>query len=120
MPLVDSHCHLQDSAFDADRTEILARALETLEAEARDRWPLEDCLIIHRHGRLDPGDNIVLVATASPHRKSAFESCEFLIDWLKTKAPFWKHEEGPGGARWVEARAADDDAASRWTAGESG
>jgi molybdopterin synthase catalytic subunit len=96
------------------------RALETLEAEARDRWPLEECLIIHRHGRLEPGDNIVLVATASPHRKAAFESCEFLIDWLKTKAPFWKREEGPGGARWVEALTADDDAASRWKAGESG
>ena len=96
------------------------RALKTIEAEARERWPLEDILIIHRHGRLRPGDNIVLVATTSSHRKAAFESCEFLIDWLKTKAPFWKHEEGPGGARWVEARAADDDAASRWTAGESG
>ena len=96
------------------------RALKTIEAEARERWPLEDILIIHRHGRLRPGDNIVLVATTSSHRKAAFESCEFLIDWLKTKAPFWKHEEGPGGARWVEARATDDDAASRWTAGESG
>ena len=90
------------------------RALKTIEAEARERWPLEDILIIHRHGRLRPGDNIVLVATTSSHRKAAFESCEFLIDWLKTKAPFWKHEEGPGGARWVEARAADDEAASRW------
>ena len=95
-------------------------ALQSIEAEALARWPLEDTLIIHRHGRLEPGDNIVLVATASPHRKAAFESCEFLIDWLKTKAPFWKREEGPGGARWVEARSADDDAASRWKAGESG
>ena len=93
------------------------RALEKIEAEARERWPLEDSLIIHRHGRLEPGDTIVLVATVSPHRKAAFESCEFLIDWLKTKAPFWKREEGPDGARWVEARADDDEAASRWKAG---
>ncbi len=90
------------------------RALEKIEAEAQARWPLEDSLIIHRHGRLEPGDNIVLVVTVSPHRKAAFESCEFLIDWLKTKAPFWKREEGPGGARWVEARATDDEAATRW------
>ena len=91
------------------------KELARIEAEAGARWPLEDTLIIHRYGRLEPGDQIVLVATASAHRAAAFESCQFLIDWLKTKAPFWKREEGPGGARWVEARGEDDDAAARWT-----
>lgn len=91
------------------------RELSRIEAEARARWPLEDTLIIHRYGRLAPGDQIVLVATASAHRAAAFDSCQFLIDWLKTKAPFWKREEGPGGARWVDARSEDDDAAARWT-----
>ena len=92
------------------------RALEAIEAEARRRWPLEACLIIHRHGRLEPGDRIVLVATAAQHRAAAFDSCAFLVDWLKTKAPFWKLEETPHGERWVEAKASDDDAARRWTA----
>lgn len=91
------------------------RALATIEQEALRRWPLEASLIIHRYGRLEPGARIVLVATASAHRAAAFESCEFLIDWLKTKAPFWKLEETPDGARWVEAHASDDDAAARWT-----
>lgn len=94
------------------------KELARIEAEARDRWPLEDALIIHRFGRLEPGDRIVLVATASAHRQAAFEACEFLVDWLKTKAPFWKHEEGPQGPRWVEARSADDEAAQRWTSGK--
>ena len=92
------------------------RAIAAIEAEAQKRWPLEATLIIHRFGRLEPGDRIVLVATASAHRAAAFESCEFLIDWLKTKAPFWKLEETPGGARWVEAKASDDAAAERWVA----
>ncbi|MSO84556.1 MAG: molybdenum cofactor biosynthesis protein MoaE [Rhodospirillales bacterium] len=88
--------------------------IAAIEKEARARWPLEDVLVIHRHGRLEPGDRIVLVATASAHREAAFESCHFLIDWLKTKAPFWKREETPSGGEWVEARATDDRAAARW------
>jgi len=92
------------------------RAIAEIEAEAQKRWPLEATLIIHRYGRLMPGDRIVLVATASAHRAAAFESCAFLIDWLKTKAPFWKLEETPAGARWVEAKASDDAAADRWVA----
>lgn len=86
-----------------------------IETEARARWPLEDVLVIHRFGRLEPGDRIVLVATASAHREAAFESCHFLIDWLKTKAPFWKREDTPAGGQWVAARDADDAAAARWT-----
>ena len=89
--------------------------LERIEAEARARWQLDDSLIIHRYGRLKPGDPIVMVLTASAHRKAAFEACEFLADWLKTKAPFWKQEETVSGkTRWVEARATDDEAAERW------
>jgi molybdopterin synthase catalytic subunit len=90
------------------------RQLAAIEAEARQRWPLEAVTIIHRYGRLEPGDRIVLVATASAHREAAFASCHFLIDWLKTKAPFWKLEETGVGARWVDAQASDDDAAKRW------
>ena len=90
------------------------REIAAIEKEARARWPLEDVLVIHRHGRLEPGDRIVLVATASAHREAAFESCHFLIDWLKTKAPFWKREETPAGGEWVRARDSDDQAAARW------
>lgn len=90
------------------------RQLARIEAEARARWPLLDVLVIHRVGRMLPGEPIVLVATASAHRAAALEACAFLIDWLKTKAPFWKLEETPAGARWVEARASDDEAAARW------
>ncbi len=90
------------------------RALAEIEAEARQRWPLEACLIIHRYGRLEPGDRIVMVATASAHRQAALEACAFLIDWLKTKAPFWKLEETADGGKWVDARASDDQAAQRW------
>ena len=90
------------------------KELAAIEAEARARWPLEDVLIVHRHGRLEPGDRIVLVAAASAHREAAFASCHFLIDWLKTKAPFWKQEETPQGGEWVAARDADDAAAARW------
>jgi molybdopterin synthase catalytic subunit len=90
------------------------RKLAEIEAEARKRWPLEASLVIHRYGRLEPGDRIVLVVTASPHRAAALESCQFLIDWLKTKAPFWKLEETPRGGEWVSARDADDAAARRW------
>ncbi len=91
------------------------RELERIEAEANERWPLEASLVIHRIGRLEPGAQIVLVITASAHRQAAFEACEFLMDWLKTKAPFWKREETPDGERWVEARASDDEAAARWS-----
>jgi len=90
------------------------KQLSKIEAEAHERWPLDDSLIIHRYGRLEPGEQIVLVVTASAHRKAAFEACEFLIDWLKTKAPFWKSEETADGTTWVEAKATDDDAAEKW------
>lgn len=90
------------------------KQLARVEAEARARWPLEASLVIHRYGRLAPGDRIVLVVTASAHRAAALESCQFLIDWLKTRAPFWKREETPDGTRWVAARASDDIAAGRW------
>jgi len=86
------------------------RELGKIEAEARERWDLQSCLIIHRVGTLEPGDNIVLVVTASAHRKDAFEAAEFLMDYLKTRAPFWKRE----GETWVEAKASDDNAAERW------
>ncbi len=91
------------------------KMLREIEAEANERWPLEASLIVHRYGRLEPGDQIVLVATASAHRQAAFDSCAFLIDWLKTKAPFWKLEETLNiGARWVEAKQSDDQAVDRW------
>ena len=95
------------------------KALERIEAEANRRWPLEASLIVHRFGRLEPGERIVLVATASAHRRAAFEACRFLVDWLKTEAPFWKLEDTPDGARWVEARAGDDAAAARWMRGKA-
>jgi molybdopterin synthase catalytic subunit len=88
--------------------------LAAIEAEAQRRWPLDAVLIIHRYGELLPGDRIVLVATASAHRDAAFDACRFLIDWLKTKAPFWKLEETAQGARWIDAKSSDDDAAKRW------
>jgi molybdopterin synthase catalytic subunit len=83
--------------------------------EARARWPLQGVTVIHRYGRLLPADNIVLVLTASAHRKAAFQAAEFLMDYLKTQAPFWKSEERADGRRWVEAQAHDDDATARWT-----
>jgi molybdopterin synthase catalytic subunit len=88
--------------------------LAEIEAEANARWPLQASLIVHRYGRMLPGEPIVLVATASAHRTAALEACAFLIDWLKTKAPFWKLEETAAESRWVEARASDDHAAARW------
>jgi len=90
------------------------KRLAEIDAEARRRWPLAASLIVHRHGRLEPGDRIVLVVTASAHREAAFEACHFLIDWLKTKAPFWKLEDTEHGAQWVAARDSDDKAAERW------
>lgn len=95
------------------------RALADIEEEALRRWPLDASLIIHRYGRLGPGEDIVLVITASAHREAAFEACHFLIDWLKTKAPFWKLEESPEGASWVAAKDSDDAAAARWENGSS-
>src|SRR5271168_1896575 len=92
------------------------KKLGEIETEAHRRWPLDAVLIIHRYGRLVPGDRIVLVATASPHRAASFEACAFLVDWLKTRAPFWKLETTPSGDRWVEAQASDDEAAGRWGA----
>ena len=88
--------------------------LAEIEAEARARWPLQASLIVHRYGRMLPGEPIVLVATAAAHRAAALEACAFLIDWLKTEAPFWKLEETERASRWVDARSADDAAAARW------
>jgi len=83
--------------------------------EAMSRWPLDGLTVIHRFGRIQPGENIVLVVTASQHRQAAFHAAEFLMDYLKTGAPFWKREESADGANWVEAREHDDAAAARWT-----
>ena len=90
------------------------KKLAEIEAEAHKRWPLEASLIIHRIGELKPADRIVLVAAASSHRDAAFEACRFLIDWLKTKAPFRKMEDKAGAQEWVESRDSDDAAAARW------
>lgn len=90
------------------------RQLHAIAAEACRRWPLTGVVIIHRVGRLLPGERIVLVACASAHRDAAFDGCRFLMDWLKTRAPFWKREETPAGERWVDARASDTAAAERW------
>ncbi len=87
--------------------------------EARGRWPLLGAVVVHRHGRLVPGDPIVLVATCSTHRDAAFAAAEFLMDYLKTSAPFWKKEERADGSQWVAAKASDDDAAARWSEGKA-
>ena len=89
-------------------------ALRKIAEEAARRWKVMDCTVIHRYGELAPHDQIVLVAVASAHRGDAFAACEFIMDYLKTQAPFWKKEHRPEGAAWVEARASDDDAAGRW------
>jgi molybdopterin synthase catalytic subunit len=83
--------------------------------EALARWPLDGLTVIHRFGRIEPGQNIVLVLTASQHRQAAFQAAEFMMDYLKTSAPFWKQEEGAKGKIWVEAQTHDDAAAARWT-----
>jgi molybdopterin synthase catalytic subunit len=88
--------------------------LARIESEAHTRWPLHASLIIHRYGRLKPGDNIVLVITASEHREPAFRAAEFLMDYLKSRAPFWKSESGPDDERWVEAETSDEAALARW------
>jgi molybdopterin synthase catalytic subunit len=91
------------------------KSLEKMVAEARSRWEIYDALVIHRVGTLKPGDQIVLVVVTGAHRGEAFQACEFLMDYLKTRAPFWKKERTPAGARWVEARESDDTAADRWS-----
>ncbi|HUU66066.1 MAG TPA: molybdopterin synthase catalytic subunit MoaE [Methyloceanibacter sp.] len=90
--------------------------LTKIETDAHARWPLQASLIVHRVGALKPGDNIVLVVTASAHREAAFDAAKFLMDYLKTSAPFWKRESSPSGDRWVEAKAGDEAAAARWRA----
>jgi len=90
------------------------KALAQIVEEARSRWNIIDALVIHRVGELKPGDQIVLAAVASAHRGEAFAACEFIMDYLKTRAPFWKKERTPAGERWVEARASDEEKASRW------
>jgi molybdopterin synthase catalytic subunit len=90
------------------------KALEAIVAEARGRWDIYGVRVIHRVGRLLPGDRIVFVAVSSAHRGEAFAACEFIMDYLKTRAPFWKKEETPDGGRWVDARESDDHAAGRW------
>ncbi|HYA47258.1 MAG TPA: molybdopterin synthase catalytic subunit MoaE [Burkholderiales bacterium] len=90
------------------------RALENIVAEAKNRWDVTDVLVIHRVGELKPTDQIVLVVVTGSHRGAAFAACEFIMDYLKTRAPFWKKETTPQGARWVEARVSDDEAAQRW------
>ena len=90
------------------------RSIERIVEEAKGRWEVLDCTVIHRVGELRPTDQIVLVCVASGHRGDAFAACEFVMDYLKTRAPFWKKEQTPEGTRWVEARASDDAAAERW------
>jgi molybdopterin synthase catalytic subunit len=91
------------------------KSLRDIEAEARARWVLDDVVIVHRFGRMEPGEDIVLVICCSEHRDNAFDACRFLMDFLKTHAPFWKLEEGDGAQKWVDARASDHAAAARWT-----
>ncbi len=116
---------LQAQASFQDQTSLQAMTLEhypgmteqkldEIEAEANRRWTLDASLIVHRYGRLEPGEQIVLVICASAHRQAAFDACNFLMDWLKTEAPFWKLEDTGAGANWVQTRASDDAAKSRW------
>ncbi len=93
------------------------RALAGIEAEAQARWPLQASLIVHRYGALAPGDRIMMVATVSAHRADAFEAATFLMDYLKSRAPFWKKETTPGGSAWVDARETDAAALARWSKG---
>ncbi|HMM54890.1 MAG TPA: molybdopterin synthase catalytic subunit MoaE [Candidatus Desulfobacillus sp.] len=92
------------------------KSLSEIVEQARARWTILDATVIHRIGELHLGDNIVLVAVAARHRGEAFAACEFIMDYLKTRAPFWKKEETPQGGRWVDARESDDRAAEKWTA----
>lgn len=95
------------------------KSIEEIIGQARERWQVMDALVIHRIGTLKPLDQIVLVVVTSSHRGDAFAACEFIMDYLKTRAPFWKKEQTPGGARWVDARASDDAAAERWQRGQT-
>jgi molybdopterin synthase catalytic subunit len=95
--------------------EMTEKALAGIEAEARRRWPLQACLIVHRVGPMAPGERIMMVATASAHRQAAFAAAEFLMDYLKSRAPFWKKETGSGGSAWVAARDEDEAALGRWS-----
>ena len=90
------------------------RAITKIAEEAVTRWSLGDALVIHRHGPMQPGEAIMMVATAAPHRKDAFEAAEFLMDYLKSRAPFWKKEIGPDGSDWVAAKDEDEEALDRW------
>ena len=90
------------------------RALEKIASEAQARWSLGDVLVIHRYGPMRPGEQIMMVATAAPHRKDAFEAAEYLMDYLKSRAPFWKKERAATGEGWVAAKAEDEDALTRW------
>jgi molybdopterin synthase catalytic subunit len=90
------------------------KALEKIVAEAKERWKVTDVLVVHRVGELKPADQIVLVVVTGAHRGEAFAACEFIMDYLKTRAPFWKKEQTSQGSRWVEARSSDDEAAQRW------
>ena len=106
---------VRDCAMTLEHYPALAhRQCTQIAEEAQSRWPLLGGCIIHRYGRLEPGDEIVLVAIASAHRAAAFEAASFIMDWLKTRAPFWKKEERDSETGWVEARAQDDEAAGRW------
>jgi molybdopterin synthase catalytic subunit len=91
------------------------QSIQAIIDQARQRWPIYGALVIHRVGPLKPKDQIVLVAVTSPHRGEAFSACEFIIDYLKTEAPFWKKEQTPEGARWVDARNSDDEALRKWS-----
>jgi len=95
------------------------KALEDIVSQAKERWDIMDVRVVHRVGTLHPTDQIVFVAVAGAHRGEAFAACEFIMDYLKTQAPFWKKEQTPGGERWVDARASDDAAAQRWHAHEA-
>lgn len=95
--------------------EMTEKALQSIVDEAKQRWDVMDAVVIHRVGTLLPTDQIVMVAISSAHRQTAFSACEFIMDYLKTQAPFWKKETNNQGARWVEARASDDEAKARWT-----
>ena len=114
---------VRDIAGGLERMEIehypgmTERALEKIEAEARARWPLGDVLILHRYGPMHPEDRIMMVATAARHRRDAFEAAEFLMDYLKSRAPFWKKEHAAGQADWVAAKDEDEAALERWQGG---
>jgi molybdopterin synthase catalytic subunit len=111
-------CRDEDGALEALELEhypgMAEAELERIAAEAERRWPLKGLAIIHRYGRIAPGAQIVMVAAASGHRRAAFEAAEFLMDYLKNSAPFWKKEHRADGTAWVAAKASDDEALSRW------